>query len=523
MKMKKFLYIGLTVTFLTVACSKGVVSPGNEIRGALPDKTHTLLDAWGEASSTLFAMGHPVQLDTYTEVHNISGSGIMVINVRSLDFSPLAAVIDGDGHLVAFSDSWKDGSNAIIVIDGAPSGGKLLVFSPDDTRGLYDVIVQAGTTEDLESFQEGMNLLDGFVSARIENDADNPYLADILGDTLEEYIYNYNYSQAKLYPFTVEDAQLVSISLESDDFDTYLVLLAVENGEYIFVDYNDDYNGSNSRILRELEAGDYLALVMPYSTGSSGAFTLQLESIDEEALERVETPAPQQGLVYTSDIQLDRNFAIAWWPGMVENWEAPEFLNPFAPVAAFTFSVDNTSVFEINAEGDMDVCLTLLRIDDENLIYIASNDDYYDLGTDSRIVQPLVPGDYLAIVSPYSGTEEGEVALSWTGSDAGISTLRPGSTTEVDTDFETESLIYRLNLQAGRDYSVYVESEELDPVITVILPDGENLYDDDGGGGTNSLLDFYVTDSQSGDSFLIVEKYYSAEGTFTIQFEETSR
>jgi hypothetical protein len=523
MKMKIFLYLTLAVLFLTVACSRGVVSPGNEIRGELPDKTHTLLDAWPQAGSTLFATGHPVQLDTYTEAHDISGSGIMVINVRSLDFSPLAAVIDGDGNLIAFSDSWKDGSNAIIVIDGAPSSGKLLVFSPDDTRGLYDVIVEAGTAEDLETFQAGSDFSDGFVNARIEEDADNSYLEDILNQALEEYVYNYNYSQAKLYPFTIDDEQLVSISLESDDFDTYLILLAIENGEYIFVDYNDDYSGSNSRILRELEAGDYLALVMPYSEGNSGEFTLSMESIDEEALEQVETEAQQQGIVYTADIVLDRNFALAWWPDIVENWEAPDFLNPFAPVAAFTFSVDNTSVYEINAHGDMDVCLTLLRKDGESMIYIASNDDYFDLGTDSRVVKPLIPGDYVAIVSPYSGTDEGEVSFSWSGSDSGISTLRPGSTIEVDTDFETESLIYRLNLQAGRDYSVYVESDDLDPVITLILPDGENLYDDDGGGGTNSLLNFHANEDQAGECFLIVEKYYSAEGTFTIQFEESSR
>jgi len=59
--------------------------------------------------------------------------------------------------------------------------------------------------------------------------------------------------------------------------------------------------------------------------------------------------------------------------------------------------------------------------------------------------------------------------------------------------------------------------------MTLMLADGENLYDDDGGDGSNSLLHFTVTENQAGDSFLIVGKYSSGEGTFTILLEETSR
>ncbi|MCD4774519.1 MAG: hypothetical protein K8S15_00540 [Candidatus Aegiribacteria sp.] len=521
--MKSLLTFVIALSLLTAGCSNEMATPGNVIRSSLPEKTHTLTDAWPQASSNLLARGRPVQPDTYTSVHDISGSGIMVIDVRSHDFNPVAAVIDGEGNLIAFNDNWKESTSARVVLDGAPSGGKLLIFSPDDTRGLYDVIIEEGTSEDIETFINATDFSGGMVRGWIEEGSYNAYLYNILREALENDVYVNNYSQAELFPFTIDSEELISISLESDDFDPYLILMTVEDGTYAFVEYNDDYSGSYSRIVRELDAGDYIALVMPYSAGSHGRFTLELESIDEEALEKVDIPAQQQDMEYTGEITNDRNYAIAWWPDMVDNWESPGFLTPFTPVAAFTFSVDNTSVYEINASGEMDVCLTVVSIDGDSIRYVTSNDDYGDLGSNSRVVEPLMPGDYIVFISPYSGTSEGEVTFSWSEHDEGISTLRAGRSTEIYAPYETESIIYQLNLQAGTSYSVSVESDEMDPVITLVLPDGESLYDDDGGDGNNSLLYFTVTEDQAGESFLIVEKYSSGEGTFTILFEAAGR
>lgn len=521
--MKALLTLVIVLSLLAAGCSNEMATPGNVIRSALPEKTHTLTDAWPQASSTLLARGRPVQPDTYTSVHEITGSGIIVIDVRSHDFNPISVVIDGEGNLIAFNDNWKESTSARVVLDGAPSGGKLLVFSPDDTRGLYDVIIEEGTSEDLETFINATDFSGGIITGWIEEDSYNAYLYSILREALENDIYIYNYSQAELFPFTIDSEELISISLESDDFDPYLVLMTVEDGTYEFLEENDDYSGSYSRIVRELDAGDYIALVMPYSTGSHGRFTLEMESIDEEALETVEIPAQQQDTDYTGEIVNDRNFAIAWWPDMVDDYEAPGFLSPFTPVAAFTLTVDNTSVYEINASGQMDICLTLLRRDGDSIQYVASNDDYGDLGSNSRIVEPLMAGDYIVLISPYSGSDEGEVTFSWSEDDAGISILRAGRSTEIYAPYETETIIYRLSLQSGTSYSISADSEELDPIITLVLPDGESLYDDDGGDGNNSLLSFTVTEDQAGDCFLIVEKYSSGEGTFTILLEVSGR
>lgn len=503
--------------FLAASCSREVVSPGNDIRGSLPMKTHTLEELWEQAGSSLPAAGRPTPLDVYTEAHDISGEGIMVIDVRSHDFDPIAVVVDGAGELLAYSDNWKGTSSARIVIDGAPSGGRLLVFSHDDSRGLYDVVVRRGSQDDLDAFAATMGLENGSVTGWMAGDVRNPEMDDFLRDILEDNVYNYNYEKAQLFPFNLDDEELVSLSLESDDFDPYLVLLSAEDGDYSFVDYNDDYSGSWSRIVRQLGPGRFMAVVMPYSAEGYGEFRLAMELMDERALEATGTEASEAGIEYTGEIVPERNFAMAWWPGMMEDWEVPSFLDPFYPVAAFTFSVPEPALYQASAYGDIDVCLTILRTGEDGVTCVASNDDYVDLGTDSRVVTLLMPGDYAALVSSYSGADQGEVTFSWMEQEgAGMSLLTRGRTVTEYAPYETESLIYRLEVRSGQSYTISVESQELDPVIDLYLPDGTVLYDDDGGDGTNSLLSF--TADAGGTCFLTVEKYSPGEGTFSIEF-----
>ena len=522
--MKNLLGFTAAVLILSTGCSNNVASPGNDIRSALPEKSHTIIDAWPEAGQVLFAEGCPVQLDTYTAVHSVSGNGILTIDVRSHDFDPVAALIDGDGNLIAFNDNWKLSANARLVVQDIPSGAELLVFSPDDSRGLYDVLVKEGTANDLEVYQEASDFSDGTVTGWIDDNRFDSYLDRILRESLQDDVYVTNYPQARLYPFSIDSSGLASLLLESDDFDPYLVLMEAYDGAYSFIEANDDYSGSNSRIVRELEAGNYIALVMPYSTGNSGRFSLELEILGEEVLQIQEVQALEPGTDYTSEIVENRNFAMGWWPEMRDNYEVPGFLSPLSPVAGFVFTIENAMVYEVNASGDMDVCLTLLRRnEDNNIEFVSSNDDYGDLGSNSRIVQPLLPGEYIALVSQYSGSSGCEVTFSYSETEETINTLRSGRAVSEYLSYDIESLLFQMSLQEGYSYSISVESDELDPIITLILADGHQLSDDDGGSGTNSLLNFTVNSGQGGDCFLIVEKYSGGEGTFTLILEETGR
>ncbi len=513
----KLLTVLLPVSILAVsACSSGLVKPGAQVRSALPPKTHTLAEAWSGAESALLSIGQPMSLEVYTQEHQISGSGIIVIEVRSHDFDAVAVVTNGAGELVAFNDNYDDTRNARIVLDGAPEGGRLLVFSRDDSRGLYDVVVTQGTPDDLAEFAGSTNLLAGEVHGWLGQDTRNPMVESLLRDAVENEVGNYNFSRALLYPFTIAEGGIVSLALESDAFDPYLVLMSVDKGEFSFVEYNDDYSGTWSRIVRDLPAGDYMAVVMPYSDSGFGEFVLRLETLDEEALVPSGIEAREQGVEYPGEIVPNRNLAIAWWPGMTEDWNAPAALGPFSPVAAYTFSVSSPAIHRLIATGDTDICLTLLRRDEDQIQFVSFNDDYPDMGSNSSIIGLLAPGDYIALISLYSGTEGTAVAFNWTTSDEPIQRLRAGGSVQAEAPLATESLFFELDVTAGREYSILVESTDLDPVITLFLPNGESLYDDDGGGGTNSMINFTPVDGQAGTCFLQVNKYSPADGSFTI-------
>jgi len=508
----------LPVSILAVsACSNGLVKPGAEVRSALPPKTHTLAEAWSGAEGALLSIGQPMPLDVYAGEHRVSGSGIIVIEVRSHDFDAIAVVTDGEGRLVAFNDNWDGTRNARIVLDGAPDGGRLLVFSRDDSRGLYDVVVAQGTPEDLEEFAGASNLQAGEVRGWLGQNTRNPMMDNLLREPLENMVSNYNFSRAMLYPFTIEEPGLVSLSLESDAFDPYLVLMSVENGSFEFVEYNDDFAGTWSRIIREFAPGDYIAVVMPYSDSGFGEFTLKLETYGPEMFETNETEAPEQGVSYTGTVVPDRNLVIAWWPEILEDWNAPPFLTAFTPAAVFRFSTATPGIHRMEATGTADVCLTVFRDMDGQLQLVSFNDDHPDMGSNSSVAELLVPGDYVALVSLYSSTGIAEeVTFSWSPAGTSIQRLRAGSSVQVSAPYETESLFFQLDVTAGREYTLRVQSTDLDPVTTLFLPDGESLYSDDDGEGTNSLITFTPTAEQAGTCFIKVEKYSPAEGSFTV-------
>lgn len=499
------------------ACSSGLVKPGAQLRSALPPRTHTLAEAWNEAENALSAIGQPVLTDVYTQVHQISGSGIIVIDVKSHDFDVLAAVVDGAGELVAFNDNWDGTRNARIVIDGVPEGARLLVFSRDDSRGLYDVVVTQGTQEDMEEFTAASNLQSGEVRGWLDQNTRNPMMDNLLREPLSDWVSNYNFSRALLYPFSVEEPGLVSLSLESDEFDPYLVLMSVENGSFEFVEYNDDFAGTWSRIIREFAPGEYIAVVMPYSDSGFGEFVLRLETYGPEMFETAETEAPEEGVSYTGSVVPDRNLVIAWWPEILEDWSAPSFLTAFTPAAVFRFSTTTPDIYRINATGTADVCLTVFRDTDGQLQLVSFNDDSPDMGSNSSVTELLVPGDYVALVSLYSSTDlTEEVGFNWSPANSTIQRIRPGSSVQVSAPYETESLFFQLDVTAGREYTLRVQSTDLDPVTTLFLPDGESLYSDDDGEGTNSMITFTPTAEQAGTCFIKVVKYSPGDGSFTV-------
>ena len=87
-------------------------------------------------------------------------------------------------------------------------------------------------------------------------------------------------SYARYYTFSLSArSNVITITLESDDADTYLYLLEGKgrNGEILHS--NDDYDNTNSQITTALDPGDYTIEATTYTSQATGDFTLTVSGI----------------------------------------------------------------------------------------------------------------------------------------------------------------------------------------------------------------------------------------------------
>ena len=89
---------------------------------------------------------------------------------------------------------------------------------------------------------------------------------------------------ARYYAFTLGSESAVTITLESQDADTYLYLRAGEarSGEFLY--QNDDDGGTTRSTIQEtLAAGTYTIEATTYGTGETGSFTLTVSGLSATA------------------------------------------------------------------------------------------------------------------------------------------------------------------------------------------------------------------------------------------------
>ena len=85
---------------------------------------------------------------------------------------------------------------------------------------------------------------------------------------------------ARYYSFTLAQQSEVTITLESQDADTYLYLRQGKARSGDFLHQNDDHDGiTKSQIQETLAAGTYTIEATTYSGGKTGSFILTLASL----------------------------------------------------------------------------------------------------------------------------------------------------------------------------------------------------------------------------------------------------
>jgi hypothetical protein len=95
---------------------------------------------------------------------------------------------------------------------------------------------------------------------------------------------------------------------------------------------------------------------------------------------------------------------------------------------------------------------------------------------------------------------------------------------DATVSWNNPELFFSLDVMAGSIYTISVGSDEIDPWVEAVLPDGTVLSDDDGGGYPNARLRIDPTPGQSGRVMITVRDYASGStGSLRIEVTQEKR
>lgn len=353
--------------------------------------------------------------------------------------------------------------------------------------------------------------------------------------------------------YTARAGERVVITNRSGDFDAYLQLYHVGGGTLREIERNDDGGGSlDAQLSVELaEAGDYLIVAGSFSTSATGDYRLSLEDM------RAACAAGGPCAVGETSAGRDRllpalNTAFAAFPaGDAISADLP-LPAPLMPGRGrfqsyrFEGRAGERIVVNMNAE-QFDPYLDLALVRGSSLSVIGSDDDGGE-GTNARLVATLPEsGTYLLVASALSADSArgaGAYTLSRgpcddaCAADDGTPAVRSprlrglalraerrtvpaagvvrDSLTVADARRNSGAAFHAFSFEAAssRTLRVSLQSIEFDPYLVLLRLEGDSLRqvqaDDDGGEGTNSLVEWQIDEA---GTYVIVASSYSGSST----------
>ena len=214
-------------------------------------------------SGRLAAGDSTLRTGEYRDAYTFQGrrGQLVTVDLRSADFDPYLIVIDPSGKHHENDDHDGDSHRSLVSYELPEDGAyRILVTSHrSGETGAYDLRVQTGT---------GGGAVAGAAAGegpRVERGR----LA-VGDDTLRtgEYV--------DAYTFDGRPGQRVTVDVESNDFDTYLMLIPPRGDRW----ENDDVEGKphHSVIEADLtEPGQYRVAVTSYKRGETGAYELHID------------------------------------------------------------------------------------------------------------------------------------------------------------------------------------------------------------------------------------------------------
>ena len=303
------------------------------------------------------------------------------------------------------------------------------------------------------------------------------------------------------YPLRLEEEKRVFISVSSAEVDTYL-LVRRAGGRLI---ENDDFQDSNAGVSFTSEGPEVLQVgATSYSAEQTGGYDISVE----------ELPLPRK-------IEIGQTLI-----GTLDDEEAP-----FANTDAYSLSGSPGDLAVIRlSSADFDTVLET-RLPDGT---VRENDDAPGAGTNSQLFYSFT-GDapVEVIVRSFGSDASGKYELSILNfvSEERVQSVSDGQLLEdgerltavLDQEASQQdgrlTQRYTFEAQEGRRLRVTAESQFFDTLLTVIAPNGSRFEDDDGAGGTDSLIDMQAP--VTGTYELLVSSFSTAGmGPYTVEFEE---
>ncbi len=316
-------------------------------------------------------------------------------------------------------------------------------------------------------------------------------------------------SHADRYVITGAAGTTIQAQLQSDNFDTYLILEGANGNETAWDD--DGGAGTNSRLHFTLpEDGLYTVIATSYSAGTVGTYTLEVDEFQ---------PVPLSPSALTLGEMLE---------GRLEDGDAVAQSHGY--VDAFNIEAGIGVEIEVMMESrDFDTFLYLIGPTGER---VTSDDDGGFFGTNSRIQYTTqAAGQYRVLATSYGGYAQGAYTLR-TAEGFGATTdaieLTLGAevtgtltATEWGDDFAyefgpgNEGDRYTIALDAGEQVVFEMRSDAVDSYLRLLSPEGYDLTsDDDSGEGLNARLAHMI--GRSGTYTVMASALSGGAGTYTL-------
>lgn len=316
----------------------------------------------------------------------------MVATVESEDFDTyltVARLIGPVMDVVKQDDDGGEGTNSRARFTAPAAGSYLLVvqgFDEEQTGGFAVTLAlaAAATGGAPRAIASGQSL-NGELSD-----------ADLVDDERE--------TSYDVYTFAGRAGQRVTLQLKSDDFDTYLRLGRMQDGQFVEIASDDDGGGgedggTDSQIRQTLrEDGEYVVHATSFGE-AEGGYTLRME---ERAPAAAAVPRPVQAGVRASGVLTDEDPVVDTDGSYYDYWT-------YAGRAGERLRIELAS-------EDFDAFVALGRMVNGAWTQIGSNDDGGS-GTDSLLeVELPADGEYVIRANAFGAEETGDYTLLVTSS-----------------------------------------------------------------------------------------------------------